>query len=115
MNIELFLITGIIIIFQTVPKSKFGLSIMQFFIRNEIILGNIKWFCENYQSPKLKCVSVISVNRSEDDVQCQGEPLEDSDNNEDQNKISNKYVASMLSIFSELLIKCPINFLWLGN
>ena len=60
-------------------------------------------------------MSVISINRSEDDVQCQGEPLEDSDNNEDQNKISNKYVASTLSIFSELLIKCPINFLWLGN
>ena len=59
--------------------------------------------------------SAISINRSEDDVQCQGEPLEDSDNNEDQSKISNKYVASMLSIFSVLLIKCPINFLWLGN
>ena len=42
----------------------------------------------------MKCVSVICINRSEDDVQSKGELLEDSDNNEDQNKISNKYVAN---------------------
>ena len=48
---------------------------------------------------KVKCASVICIYRSEDDVQSQGEPLEDSDKNEDQNKISNKYVASIFKYF----------------
>ena len=47
----------------------------------------------------MKCVSVICINRSEDDVQCQGEPLQDSDSNEGQSKISNKYVASIFKYF----------------
>ena len=47
----------------------------------------------------MKCASVICINRSEDDVQSQGEPLEDSDKNEDQNKISNKCVRSIFKYF----------------
>ena len=47
----------------------------------------------------MKCASVICINRSEDDVHSWGEPLEDSDNNEDQNKISSKYVAIIFKYF----------------
>ena len=47
----------------------------------------------------MKRPSVICINRSEDDVQSQEEPVEDSDKNEDQNKISNKYVASIFKHF----------------
>ena len=60
-------------------------------------------------------MSVICIYRSEDDVQSQGETLEDSDKNEDQNKILSKYVASILKYFFELLIRCLINFVQLGN
>ena len=47
----------------------------------------------------MKCASVICIYRSEDDVQSQGEPLEDTDKNEDQNKILSKYVASIFKYF----------------
>ena len=56
----------------------------------------------------MKCASVICIYTSEDDIQSQGELPEDSDRNEDQNKILSKSVASILSTFSELLITCLI-------
>ena len=47
----------------------------------------------------MKCASVICIYISEDDVQSQGEPLEDPDKNEEQNKILSKYVASIFKYF----------------
>ena len=47
----------------------------------------------------MKCASVIYTNRSEDYVQSQREPPEDSDKNENQNKILNKYVRSIFKYF----------------